>query len=83
MERDEILNRIRAAMVRVFQLRDGSHISRATSDEDIDGWDSLSHAMLIMAIENDFGVDLPLERATVAHDVGALVDLVADTASKG
>ncbi len=78
MDPDEIFLRTRDAMVRVFSLRDGRAISRATSDADIDGWDSLSHSMLMMAIENDLGIDLPLDRASRAHDVGAIVDLVSE-----
>ena len=78
MQHDEIEARIRTVMVRVFELRDGSAVSRSTSIDDIDGWDSLSHAMLVMAIENDLGVDMPLDRTSRAHDVGSLVDIVYD-----
>ena len=79
MEHDEIFQHVRAAMVRAFQLRDDRGISNATTAADIDGWDSLSHSMLIMAIENDLGTDLPLDRASRAQNVGELVEIVHDT----
>jgi acyl carrier protein len=53
-------------------------VSAATTSADIDGWDSLSHSILIMGIEEQFGVELPMERAFELHDVGELMDLIGE-----
>ena len=60
-----------------------SSLSRATVAEDIDGWDSLSHAVLIMRIEQHFRVRLDAGAAFDVDNVGALIDLVAASIAPG
>ncbi|BBK39789.1 hypothetical protein STAQ_48670 [Allostella sp. ATCC 35155] len=55
-----------------------SEIARNTVAEDIDGWDSLAHTMLMIRLEKRLGVRVPERVATMARDVGALIDLMAD-----
>jgi acyl carrier protein len=50
----------------------------ATAD-DVDGWDSLAHARLIMALEDKLGVRFPGERLFDLTCVGDLVDLAEAT----
>jgi len=62
-------------------IRDAFHcpdveITRETSSLDIDGWDSLSHTILLLRVEKDFGVRLPLERTRTIANVGDLADLL-------
>ncbi len=66
-------------VVRVFHLPEKVEISRATTASDVKGWDSLSHAMLILGVEEEFGIDLPLDRTYELANVGELVDLVCET----
>ena len=58
----------------------GSHhsIDRGTIASDIDGWDSLAHATLLITIEKRFGVRFALERVWGLTNVGELVDYVAE-----
>lgn len=81
MTRDEVFERVAAAIARVFNLNGSGSISRSTTSADVEGWDSLSHAMLIMEIEGEFGIDLPLDRAYQAADAGELADLVQERAT--
>ena len=62
---------------------DKASINRATQADDVEGWDSLSHTVLIVALERRFAVRLdPIVVMDVA-DVGGLVDHVrARCASK-
>ena len=70
-----------AAVIREhFRLDDATRIDGATSSADVAGWDSLSHTMLVMAIEERFGVELPTDRVFEAESVGALVALIAEAA---
>jgi len=53
-------------------------IGRETTADDVDGWDSLAHARLIMKIEEQFNVRFPGERLFDLDCVGDLVTLVDD-----
>jgi acyl carrier protein len=52
-------------------------VDLTTTAEDIDGWDSLAHARLILALEERFGVEFPASRLFVLNTVGELVELIA------
>ena len=43
---------------------------------DIDGWDSLSHTLLILELERVFGVELDLDIVADCADIGALCDYI-------
>lgn len=45
--------------------------------DDVDGWDSLSHTRLILAIESHYGVKMPMERVMNLENLGDLADLIA------
>lgn len=47
-------------------------ITPATTAHDVDGWDSVTHATLIMAIEDAYGFHFPDEEIFAFQDVGAL-----------
>ena len=47
-----------------------------TTAEDIDGWDSLAHARLILALEDRFGVVFPAARLFDLKTVGELAELI-------
>jgi acyl carrier protein len=76
---DEVFARVAASIVATFRLDPTTVISPATTSADIEGWDSLSHALLLMDLEQRFGVELPLDRAAAAQNVGELADLVRNT----
>jgi acyl carrier protein len=44
--------------------------------EDVAGWDSASHIMLIVAIELRFGIRFYTAELDDLKDVGALIDLI-------
>lgn len=67
-------------MRQVFSLPEGYKVTDATVASDVDGWDSLSHSILIMKIEEEFGTDLPMERIYEVNNVGELVDLIGAAA---
>jgi acyl carrier protein len=51
-------------------------VTRETTAFDIDGWDSLSHTILLLRVESTFGVCVPLERSRYLANIGQLADLV-------
>ena len=52
------------------------HVSPETTSNDIEGWDSMSHVTMLLAVEDHFNIEFkPFEIANL-NNVGALVTLV-------
>lgn len=51
---------IKEIMAQVFQIEVAS-INEDTSPDSVDRWDSLKHMQLIMALEDEFGIEFPDE----------------------
>ncbi|HRE04429.1 MAG TPA: acyl carrier protein [Opitutaceae bacterium] len=80
METDAIL--LRTADIIRETVRCGPvAITRATRAMDVRGWDSLSHTMILIQLEDGFGVRLPMDRVLRLGTVGDLVDLIAEVIS--
>ena len=75
-EDDARLERVATVMRSVFALPVDRAVTRATNSADVDGWDSLSHSLFILGVEDEFGVDLPLDKTFELQNVGELVDLI-------
>ena len=67
--------RVIALMARVFQSRPGS-IGAESARETVEGWDSLGHMNLCLALEEDFNVRLTDRDVTSMHSVGDIVKVV-------
>lgn len=57
-------------------------INRSTTADDIDGWDSLSHAVVMMRLEKNCNVRIPPAMATSFRNIGELVDRLVDLTAK-
>jgi acyl carrier protein len=66
-----------AAVVAEVFLAERSQWTRATTAKDVDGWDSVSHLILIATIEEHYGVQFDLADLQNLADLGALHDKVA------
>ncbi len=55
---------------------DGIVISRETTANDIEEWDSLSHVNLIVAVEARFKVKFALGELQTLKNVGEMIDLI-------
>jgi acyl carrier protein len=51
-------------------------ITESSTAADVPGWDSLNHVVLLMELEERFGVVLTPEETTKLPDVGALHRLI-------
>jgi acyl carrier protein len=47
-----------------------------TRAADIEGWDSLTHINLIVAVEHDFGICITTRDAMNLQNVGEFIDLI-------
>jgi len=52
-------------------------VGRDTVAADIDGWDSLSHTVLMIRLERRLGMRIDERVAIKANSVGALIDLLS------
>lgn len=78
---DPILQGVSTVLFDAFKVP-ASQVTRELEAADVQGWDSLAHSRVILAIERSFGVRLPTRRAFVAENVGALCDLVTEAGGR-
>jgi acyl carrier protein len=51
-------------------------VHRETTARDIEGWDSLAHLRLVLAIEGRFALRLPSTKVAGLKNVGDMIDLI-------
>ena len=57
-------------------------VTRATTAQDIEEWDSLSHINLVVAVELHFGIKFGLAEIRRLRNVGEMVDLITSKTLK-
>jgi acyl carrier protein len=55
-----------------------SAIRAETTADDVDGWDSLAHTVLLIRVGNALGTTVPERIASSVQNVGELVDQLTD-----
>lgn len=78
MNRNLILEQINLIFKNVFE-NDNLVITEITSASDIEEWDSLTHVMLISAVEKHFNIRLKFGDIIKFKNVGDMVDLLERT----
>lgn len=75
MSREEVF----AALDEVFQDEfddETLHVTDATVADDIDGWDSLEHIDLIIAVERRLGIKFTMGEVNGMKNVGEMADII-------
>lgn len=75
MSHETILAELREIMIDVFDI-DELEVSDATTAEDVEEWDSLSHVRLVVAVERKFGFKFKNSEIESLKTVGDLVRLI-------
>lgn len=75
MKRTEIFEKLNGIFRDVFDDEELT-VSEGTTAADVEGWDSLTHIMLLSAIEDEFGVKFDMKAVQELKDVGAMADLI-------
>jgi acyl carrier protein len=51
-------------------------VTRTTTADDVDDWDSISHMILVTTVEKKFGIKFSLVELTTLNMVGDMADLI-------
>lgn len=81
MERNPMQQRVKEVMARAFGLPEADIPDDAAFGA-LQGWDSLGHISLMMALETDLGVQLTTEAMRQALTLPALTDFVTQARKK-
>jgi len=73
MTRDDIQDAVAATISDTFN-HPKEAIHSDTIAEDVDGWDSLSHTILMVRLQNRLGIKIPESVAGASPTVGVLID---------
>ncbi len=71
----EIIEAIKVILIKVLK-HDNFVLEDKLTAADVDGWDSLSHMMIISEIENRFDIKFKLKELNKMNNFGDLVELV-------
>ena len=81
--RKQMLNEqdVMPRLTRVFRNVFGDKrliISRRTTADDVDDWDSLEHINLIAAVENEFAMKFKMKEVSSMKNVGEMVAIIRE-----
>ena len=81
MSREEIYEQLNEVFRDVFD-DDTIEVNDQTTSRDIEDWDSLEHINLVVEIENQFGMKFTMGEVHEMKNVGEMVDIIIERATK-
>lgn len=77
MEREEVFARLNGVFRMIFD-DDSIEVNDSTTSADIEDWDSFEHINLIVAIENEFEMKIPMNKVLTMKNVGEMADIILE-----
>jgi acyl carrier protein len=75
MEKIQVYSTLTAVFREVFD-EDELNLTPQTTADDVDGWDSLAHIRLVLAVSKAFGVKFSASEIGNLKNVGEFADLI-------
>jgi acyl carrier protein len=75
MERTEVVTRLTPIFRKVFN-DESVEVTDTLTANDVAGWDSLSHMLLITEVENAFSIKFKLKDLNKMRNVGDMMDII-------
>lgn len=76
MDRSEILKQVQDIFIDILD-DDEIVLEDSTTAEDVEGWDSLTHIQLIVAIEKQFKIKFTSKEILSWRNIGEMLDSIA------
>jgi acyl carrier protein len=76
MERNEIIAQVKQILKTALN-HENFEMSETLSATDVDGWDSLSHMIIISEVEKQFSITFKLKELNKMKNMGDMLDLIA------
>ncbi|MBK8599651.1 MAG: acyl carrier protein [Flavobacterium sp.] len=76
MERNEIIAQVKQILKTALN-HENFEMSETLSATDVDGWDSLSHMIIISKVEKQFSITFKLKELNKMKNMGDMLDLIA------
>lgn len=77
MSREDVYVRLTEVFREVFD-EEAIVITDSTTADDIEDWDSFEHVNLIVAVEEEFQMKIPMSKVTGMKNVGEMVDIILE-----
>lgn len=75
-KKDELFERVAQIIAETFDVK-RELIKPETTSDDVDGWDSLAHTILMVRLQRRLSVKIGEKIAASASNVGELCDMIA------
>ncbi|WP_298499413.1 acyl carrier protein [uncultured Algibacter sp.] len=75
MNKEEILTIIRKSFIRVLE-HDNFQLNETTTAKDVDGWESITHLLIMNDIEKSFDIKFKLMDLMAMENIGDLINTV-------
>ena len=75
MDRNNIFEKLKSIICDVLDLEDAA-LSEDTCAEDIEGWDSLNHVQIVVAVQKEFNVKFTSSEIMKWDKVGNMIDSI-------
>ncbi|MBL0359238.1 MAG: acyl carrier protein [Chitinophagaceae bacterium] len=76
MDRQEILTQITRVFIDTLD-EDNVVLTESTKADDVEGWDSLTHVQLVVAVEKKFNIRFAAKEIQSWKNVGELIDSIS------